>query len=220
MKREKYIELNHIIENDMITYKGLPGPKICDFWSREYSSRFYDGDTSFQIGKIELVANTGTYIDTPFHRYKEGDDLSAVFLDKLVDLEGLVIHVPYTETLEIRPDHFRSSKLFEKAVLIHTGWDQFWRTEKYFTGHPFITSAAANYLLEQKVKLVGIDSYNVDDTRGKTRPAHSILLGNNICIVEHMTCLDHLPAEGFRFFATPPRISGMGSFPVRAFAVV
>jgi len=220
MKRDKFIELNHIIKNDMITYKGLPGPKICDFWTREYSSSFYDGDTSFQIGKIELVGNTGTYLDTPFHRYEEGDDLSAVLLNKLADLEGLVIKVPYTETLEISADHFQSIEILGKAVLIHTGWDQFWRSEKYFTGHPFINAAAANYLLEQKVKLVGIDSYNIDDTRGNTRPAHTILLGNDICIIEHMTCLDRLPANGFRFFATPPRIDGMGSFPVRAFAIL
>ncbi len=220
MPTEQFIELNHLIENDMITYKGLPGPKICDFWTREYSSRFYESDTSFQIGKIELVANTGTYMDTPFHRYREGADLSAVKLENLADLKGLVIHIPHTETMEIRPDHLRSFEILGKAVLICTGWDKFWRTEKYFKGHPFLTASAANYLLEHKVKLVGIDSYNIDDTRGRTRPVHSTLLGNNICIVEHMTGLDHLPAEGFRFFATPPRISGIGSFPVRAFAVI
>jgi arylformamidase len=218
MNKDEWVDLNHVIEHEMITYQGLPGPVICDYWSREYSAGFYEEGTSFQIGKIEMVANTGTYIDTPFHRYEEGKDLSEILLDRIADIPGIVIHVPFQQTREISPEYFHHHPVNGKAVLIRTGWDRYWRTDHYAEYHPFLNQEAAEYLLEQKVTLVGIDSYNIDDTRIKMRPAHTILLKNNICIVEHMTHLDRLTGKSFRFFAIPPRIARMGSFPVRAFA--
>lgn len=218
MKKELLVDLNHEIEHGMITYQGLPSPMICDYWSREYSSRFYEKGTSFQIGKIEMVSNTGTYLDTPFHRYAEGEDLSQILLTRIADIPGIVINVPFNQTREIGPDYFHRYSVSGKAVLVKTGWDQFWRNKKYFNEHPYLNQAAAEYLLKQQVILVGIDSYNIDDTRIKTRPVHSTLLKNNICIIEHMTHLNQIPSQPFRFFAIPPRIRGMGSFPVRAFA--
>ncbi len=212
------LDLNHVIEDEMITYQGLPGPVICDYWSREYSEGFYEEGTSFQIGKIEMVANTGTYLDTPFHRYEEGKDLSQVLLNRIADIPGIVIRVPFQETREIIPEYFYQHAVRGKAVLVQTGWDHYWRTDQYSKEHPFLNQAAAEYLLEQKVILVGIDSYNIDDTGIKKRPVHTILLKNNICIIEHMTHLDHITDKSFRFFAVPPRIRRMGSFPVRAFA--
>jgi arylformamidase len=213
----KSIDLSHTIEHGMITYKGLPAPLICDYLSREASRQLYAEGTEFHIGRIDLVANTGTYLDSPFHRYAEGKDLSELPLDSLAGLEGVVVR---SDTMAITRDAFAGLDLRGKAVLVQTNWDRHWRTDAYFEGNPFLTQDAALHLKEAGVKLVGIDSYNIDDTRGKTRPVHSTLLGAEIPIVEHMTGLAGLPETGFRFFAVPPKIKGFGTFPVRAFAMV
>lgn len=213
-----YIDLSHLIENGLVTYKGLPAPIICDYLSREDSKSFYDPGTEFQIGKIEMVSNTETYLDTPFHRYANGKDLSELELKNLVDLEANVFHIPFQNFQEIGPEHFRNQELKGMAILVHTGWDQFWNTESYYENHPYLNREAAEYLRDQEVKLVGIDSHNIDDTRGKTRPVHSILLGSNILIVEHLTALEKIPPGPFTFIALPPKFKGVGTFPVRAIA--
>ncbi|CAN5401409.1 cyclase family protein [soil metagenome] len=214
------IDLSHTIENGLITYKGLPAPVICDYLSRADSKIFYEEGTSFQIGKIEMVSNTGTYIDCPFHRFEDGKDLSEVELGRFVDLEGLVVRVPYTETLAIDMQHFANFDVCNKAVLIHTGWDKHWNTELYYKKHPYLTEEAAGFLKDTGAKLVGIDSHNIDNTEGRSRPVHTILLGAGILIVEHLCNLRQLPADGFTFSAVPPKIRGMGTFPVRAMAKI
>ncbi len=215
----EYIDLSHIIEDGMITYAGLPGPIISDYLSRDVSAAHYADGTTFQIGQIEMVANTGTYIDAPFHRYSEGTDLSGFELSAIANLDGFVLHADLQKRL-IDQDLFRNHDLSGKAVLVHTGWDRHWRTDQYFENHPFLTREAADFLSASKVALVGIDSLNIDDTQDGTRPAHTILLGASIPIVEHMCNLDALPQSGFTFFAVPAPVKGMGSFPVRAFAIV
>lgn len=214
------IDLSHTIVNGLVTYKGLPAPVICDYLSRENSKQFYEEGTEFQIGKIEMVANTGTYLDCPFHRFEHGKDLSEITLEKLVDIEATVIRVPFTETLAITDDHLRNREIRNRAVLVHTGWDKHWNTELYYENHPFLTKAAAEYLRDCGVKLVGIDSHNIDDTRGRSRPVHTTLLGAEILIVEHLCNLYLLPDEGFTFSAIPPKFKGVGTFPVRAMAKV
>jgi kynurenine formamidase len=199
----------------MVTYKGLPAPHICDFWEREASAANYDDGSSFQIGRIDMVANTGTYLDTPFHRYADGEDLAAVGLERLAGLDGLCVPA---EAMEVGPELFDGLDVAGKAVLIHTGWDRHWRTDAYYSDHPFLSEAAARLLAERGAVLVGIDSYNIDDTRTRRRPVHTILLGAGTLIVEHMTRLAALPPDGFRFTAAPPKVAGMGTFPVRAFA--
>lgn len=201
----------------MTTYKGLPGPHICDYWTREHSARFYDDGASFQIGRIDMVANTGTYLDAPFHRFADGDDLGQLALDRLAALPGLVVRASGSA---VDADAFDGRDVAGKAVLVHSGWDRHWRTEAYQQGHPFLTEAAARLLVEGGAALVGIDSHNIDDTGVRARPVHTILLGAGILICEHMTNLGALPDEGFAFTAAPPRIAGMGTFPVRAFAEV
>jgi arylformamidase len=219
-KQQFFIDVSHTIEHGMVTYKGLPAPIICDYLSREDSiPNFVDG-TSFQIGKIEMVSNTGTYIDCPFHRYEDGKDLSEVALDRFVDLDGIVIRVPYLETLAITKNHLQNYEIRNRAVLIHTGWDQHWNTALYYENHPFLTKDAAQYLKDCEVKLVGIDSHNIDDTRTKTRPVHTLLLGHEILIVEHLTNLGSVPDDGFLFSAVPPKFKGVGTFPVRAMVKV
>ncbi|MEA3038167.1 MAG: arylformamidase [Sphingomonadales bacterium] len=213
----KLIDLSHVIEAGMTTYKGLPGPHICDYWSREQSVANYDDGSTFQIGRIDMVANTGTYLDTPFHRFEDGDDLAAVGLDRLAELPGLVVR---NEGPAIGPELFQDFDVACKAVLVHTGWDRHWRTEAYQSGHPYLTAEAARLLAERGAALVGIDSHNIDDTAVRARPVHTLLLGAGILICEHMTGLAELPDEGFRFYATPPKIAGMGTFPVRAFALL
>lgn len=218
---QKYlVDLSHTIENGLITYKGLPAPIICDYLSREDSKQFYEEGTTFQIGKIEMVTNTGTYIDCPFHRFDHGKDMSEISLEAMADLEGIKITLPYTNGLAITAAHLKNFEIRGRAVLLHTGWAEHWNTEKYFENHPFLTKEGAEYLESCGVKLVGIDSHNMDDTRGKTRPAHTILLGAGILICEHLCNLELLPAEGFRFSAVPPKFKGVGTFPVRAFASV
>ncbi len=215
----RFIDLSHVIEEGMITYPGLPGPVIRDYLSRDASKAHYAEGTAFQIGKIEMVANTGTYIDAPFHRYAAGADLSGFELSAIANLDGLMLRAD-PETRAINRDLFRNHDLSGKAVLVHTGWDQHWRTDQYFENHPFLTRDAADYLSASEVALVGIDSLNIDDTQDGTRPAHTILLGADIPIVEHMCNLEALPASEFKFFAVPAAVKGMGSFPVRAFAII
>ena len=213
------VDLSHPIEDGMLTYTGLPGPKISDHLSREASRKHYAEGTTFQIGKIEMVANTGTYIDAPFHRYGDGMDLSQLDLGSVADLDGLVVRVnPTTEA--ITPGLFQDRDVGGKAVLVHTGWDRHWSTAQYFANHPFLTREAAEYLKSAGAALVGIDSLNIDDNLDGARPVHTILLGAHIPIVEHMCNLGRLPESGFRFFAVPAPVKGMGSFPVRAFAIL
>jgi len=203
----------------MITYKGLPAPIICDFLSREDSRKHYAEGTEFNIGKIEMVANTGTYVDSPFHRFADGIDLSELPLESLVDLEGVVLHVQEFGRA-IPAEAFHRPDLKGKAVLIHTDWSRHWRTDQYFEGHPFLTREAAQFLADSGAAFVGIDTYNIDATTDGTRPAHTILLGNRIPICEHMCRLENLPDNGFRFHAAPVKVKAFGTFPVRAYAVL
>ena len=214
------IDLSHTIEAGMITYKGLPAPLICDHLSRVASRAHYSPGTEFQIDRIEMVGNTGTYLDTPYHRFADGDDLAKLPLDRVAGCEGVVINVTGAGDKAIDWEALAADAVRGKAVLIHTAWDQHWRTDKYFEDHPHLTEAAAAYLRDQGALLVGIDSFNIDDTSGGTRPVHTTLLGAGIPIIEHMTSLDQLPAAGFRFFAVPPKVQQMGTFPVRAHAII
>jgi kynurenine formamidase len=215
------IDVCHTVEDGMITYKGLPSPTISEHLSREDSKRLYDGGTQFHIGKIEMVANTGTYLDSPFHRYEDGADLAALDLYSLANLDGIVVSFVDQDKREIDESIVMNLNVKGKAVLFHTGWDIHWRTEKYWSGnHPFLSERAAQHLATSGAALVGIDSYNIDNTQGGNRPAHSILLRHNIPIVEHLCGLRDLPARGFKFFAVPVKVRNFGTFPVRAFAVV
>jgi arylformamidase len=212
------IDVCHTVEDGMITYKGLPAPVITDHLTREKSKDYYAPGTEFQIGRIDMVANTGTYIDSPFHRYADGPDLAGLDLSALANLDGLVVRA--TER-EISAAALTRWDLEGKAVLFHTGWDRHWRTEAYADGtHPFLTADAAEYLARCGAALVGIDSYNIDDTNDRSRPAHSILLREGIPIVEHLCRLSELPDHDFKFFAVPVKVKGFGTFPVRAFGIV
>ena len=212
------IDLSHTVEHGMITYKGLPEPVISDFLSREDSHTRYAPGTEFHIGKIDMVANTGTYIDSPFHRYARGKDLSQLDLEALANVDGIVVR---SSDRAIDEQVLDGLDINGKAVLFHTGWDAHWRTETYWNGeHPFLTEGASNYLAKNGAAIVGIDSYNIDSTADGNRPAHSVLLGHDIPIVEHLCGLGELPDSGFKFFAVPVKVSQFGTFPVRAFAIV
>lgn len=211
-------DLSHVIESGMITYKGLPAPLVCDYLSRENSKAHYAEGTTFVIDRLEMVGNTGTYIDSPFHRYADGCDLAGLALDQISGVPAVVVRVAGATNRAVDWTEFAASNVKGKAVLVHTGWDRHWRTDAYFEGHPFLTEKAAVYLRDQGARLVGIDSLNIDDTSGGTRPVHTILLGAGIPIVEHLTGLEQLPIEGVRFWAVPPKVSQMGTFPVRAHA--
>lgn len=220
MTHTKLVDLSHTVEHGMITYKGLPAPLICDFLSREASRQHYAPGTEFHIGKIELVANTGTYLDSPFHRFAEGKDLAELPLESLANLDGVVFRWDWRNGRAVDPAIFHHVDLAGKAVLVHTGWAQHWRTDQYFEGHAYLLAETAVYLRDAGVKLVGIDSYNIDDTDDGTRPVHTTLLGSDIPIVEHMTNLDKLPDRDFRFFAVPVKVKDFGTFPVRALGLI
>ncbi len=219
-KEQKLVDLSHVIAEGLTTYKGFPGPHICDFWSREDSAGFYDDGSSFQIGRIDMIANTGTYLDTPFHRFEDGPDLAGIGLEQMADLPAILVRQPWENGLMVDSARFEELDLEGKAVLVHTGWDRHWGTDAYFDDHPFLTAEAAQLLVNRGAALVGIDSHNIDDTRTRSRPVHSALLRAGILICEHMTNLGALPDEGFTFTAAPPKIEGMGTFPVRAFALL
>ena len=213
------VDLSHPVEDGMITYTGLPGPKIADHLSREASRGHYAEGTTFQIGKIEMVANTGTYIDAPFHRYVDGKDLAQLAIASVANLDGLVFHAdPLARA--IAPVLFEGRDVKGAGSLKYCAVDRHWSTAQYFKEHPFLTRESAEYLKSAGAALVGIDSLNIDDNTDGTRPAHTILLGAEIPIVEHMCHLSSLPGAGFKFFAVPAPVKGMGSFPVRAFAIL
>lgn len=216
-KRNQLIDLSHAVENGMITYKGLPAPVIADHRSRVDSREYYASGVEFHIGKIEMVGNTGTYIDAPFHRYPDGKDLSQLPLESIANIPG--IRISTGSALAIGVEHFEGLDLLHKAVLVHSGWSRHWLSNAYFENNPFITAQAAEFLVKSGVALVGIDSVNIDDMNDRARPVHSILLQAEIPVVEHLTNLDALPSEAFKFFAVPVPIKQFGSFPVRAFAI-
>ena len=218
--KKKIIDLSHVIEHGMVTYRGLPAPHICDYWTREGSAAHYDDGSSFHIGRIDMVANTGTYLDSPFHRFAEGKDLADLALNALADLPAILVNRPWEDGLATNAGHLDGLDVRGKAVLVRSGWDRNWRTERYSNGHPFLTSDAADWLAVHGAALVGIDSYNIDDTSKRRRPVHSKLLAAEIPICEHLTALASLVGKDFRFSAVPPKIRGMGTFPVRAYAVL
>ena len=217
-KHPTFVDLSHVVEDGMVTYPGLPGPVIADFVSRDQSEVDYAFGVQFHIGRIEMVANTGTYIDSPFHRYTAGADLAGLPLDAIAGVSGLAVRAAYRGDRGIGGEIFHRLDVRDRAVLIHTGWDRYWGTPKYFEGYPYLTSDAAGYLVEAGARLVGIDSLNIDDHQDGHRPVHSALLQAGIPIVEHLCNLDELPDDNFEFFAVPAMVRGMGSFPVRAFA--
>jgi kynurenine formamidase len=214
------IDLSHEVEHGMVTYRGLPAPRISDHLSREASRALYAEGTEFHIGKIEMVANTGTYLDAPFHRFADGADLAQLPLASLADLEGVTVRLDAGRGPAVGASAFEGLDVGGKAVLVHTGWALHWRTERYFEGHPFLDEGAARHLAAAGAALVGIDSYNIDDTADAARPAHTVLLGAGIPVVEHLCNLDALPARGYRFFAVPVKVRAFGTFPVRAFALL
>jgi kynurenine formamidase len=214
------IDLSHEVEDGMITYKGLPAPVICDYLSREESRSHYAEGTEFHIGRIEMVANTGTYVDAPFHRFADGRDLAGLPLASLADLDTLVVRHDTGRGRAVGRGAFEGLDVAGKAILVNTGWDANWRTDAYFEGHPYLTAEAARFLADSGVALVGIDSLNIDDTDDGRRPVHTVLLGEEIPIVEHMRGLENLPDLGARFFAVPVKVGRLGTFPVRAFGLV
>lgn len=204
----------------MVTVPNLPVPQIDEYLTREASRERYAPGTEFSIGRITMVANTGTYLDTPFHRLAEGFDLSGLDLERVVDLDGVLVDASGGERA-IDADRFTGLDVRGRAVLVRCDWDRHWGTADYGNGqHPFLTRAASEWLVDNGAALAGIDSQNVDDTADASRPAHTVLLSADIPVVEHLTRLAELPINGFRFTAAPPRVVGMGTWPVRAYAVI
>jgi kynurenine formamidase len=217
--RANAVDLSHVIEDGMITYRGLPAPIMCDFLSRPDSHAIYAPGTEFQIGTIEMVGNTGTYLDSPFHRYADGTDLAGLALSSLANLDCVVVDcTAMGRAIDVLP--LQPSDVTGCAVLVHTGWDRHWRTDQYFEQHPHLTARSAAWLVDAGAALVGIDSFNIDCIDTGERPVHSTLLGAGIPIVEHLCGLAQLPSRGARFFAVPPKIRAFGTFPVRAFVLL
>jgi kynurenine formamidase len=230
--RRRIVDLSHVITDGLVTYPGIPGPVIGSHLTFDESASHYAAGTEFSIGTISMAANTGTYLDTPAHRYRDGEDLAALSLDRMVDLDGVVVRARVRSGAggrAIGESDLRSALdridvagggLVGRAVLVETGHSDHWGTAAYFAEHPYLTDDAVEFLLSVKPALVGIDSLNIDSTHTGRRPAHSWLLAARIPVVEHLTGLDELPDTGFRFTAAPPAVRGMGTFPVRAFAVL
>jgi arylformamidase len=220
----RFVDLSHAIEDGMVTLSGFPAAVVCDFLSREESRSRYAEGTEFHIGRVDFIANTGTYLDTPFHRFADGVDVAGMPLETMAGLPGLLVRVVGQAGRAVSRVTLLGAlggvETRGRAVLVHTGWDAHWGTQSYFDGHPFLTADAAAYLAEAGVALVGIDSLNIDDTTDGARPVHTTLLGAGIPIVEHLRGLEQLPTSGFRFTAVPPRVRGIGTFPVRAYATL
>lgn len=217
----RLVDLSHPISHGMITYPGLPGPQLGDHLTRDEAEQRYGQGVTFHIGRISMVANTGTYVDSPWHRYADGPDLADLRLEQLADLDGIVVDVTGAPSRRgVAVDDLAAHDVAGRAVLLRTGWDRHWGTDAYGVDAPFASRAAAAWLAERGAALVGIDSVNIDDMDDPGRPAHSVLLGAGIPVAEHLCGLDQLPPTGFRFHAVPAPVIGLGTFPVRAYAVV
>lgn len=219
-KPPMFIELSHPVEDGLVTYPGLPAPVITDFLSREGSRSRYAEGTTFHIGRVDMIGNSGTYVDAPFHRFDGRADIASLPIASLANLSSVVVRMTGRTGRAIDRSAFEGMNLKGKAVLIHTGWSVHWKTPQYAIDHPFLTAEAARLLVNLGIVLVGIDTLNIDDANDGRRPAHTTLLDSGIPIIEHMTALDQLPDSGFRLFAVPPPVRGLGSFPVRAFAIL
>lgn len=219
--RRELIDLSHPIRAGLVTYPGIPAPTVTPHLTREASREHYAAGTEFAIDIITMAGNTGTYLDSPYHRYAEGGDLASLPLETLVGVPAEVFHLTDAASRGIPAEVFFDRELAGTAVLLHTGWSRHFGAPEYAHGAPFLTEAGARHLVDAGVAIVGIDSLNIDDTEsGGERPAHSILLAAGVHVVEHLTALERLPARGARFTAVPPRVEGFGTFPVRAFAEV
>lgn len=221
---ERIIDCSHPIEAGLVTYPGLPAPTIHSHLTREDSRSKYAPGTEFAMDIITMIGNTGTYLDAPYHRYAEGGDLASLDLSTLVGLTAEVFHLRdswSSESRGIRASTLADRDLAGAAVLLDTGWSRHFGAPEYAHGAPFLTEDGARFLVDAGVRMVGIDSLNIDDTEsGGERPAHTVLLAAGVHVVEHLTNLDAVPARGARFTAAPPAIRGFGTFPVRAFATV
>ena len=213
-----HIDLSHVITDGMTTYPGLPVPSIDDHLTREAAEEIYGPGITFQIGMIHICTNTGTYLDVPFHRYADGHDLTGLALDRVAAVPAVCLDRRGQQAIDLSVQELQG--LAGHAVLIHTGHGEKWGSDEYFDTHPHLTEAAAHALVAARVGCVGIDTLNIDSTEGGQRPVHSVLLGSEIPIVEHLTNLAALPASGFTFTAVPPKIEGAGTFTVRAFATI
>ena len=215
------VDLSHPIRAGLITYPGLPAPVITPHLARADSREKYAPGTEFAMDIITMVGNTGTYLDSPFHRYPDGADLAGLDLATLVGLRAEVYFLSDAPQRGIDADVLADRDVRGAAVLLHTGWDRHFGVEAYGHGAPYLSADGAQYLIDAGAVLVGIDSVNIDDTEsGGERPAHTLLLGAGVHVVEHLTNLGALPEQGARFTAAPPAIEGFGTFPVRAFAEV
>jgi arylformamidase len=215
-----WVELSHVIVAGMVTCPGLPGPDVVPHLTREDSRELYAPGTEFAIDRISMVGNTGTYLDSPYHRYADGTDLAGLGLDKLADLPAVVVRTIGSHSRAVDIGALAATNVNDRAVLLHTGGDRRWGTPDYAHDAPYLTEDAAHWLVEHRARLVGIDAVNIDDTSTGRRPAHSVLLAAGIPIVEHLTGLDQLPIKGARFTAAPPRVADFGTFPVRAYASI
>ncbi|WP_411698266.1 cyclase family protein [Conyzicola sp.] len=220
-QRGRLVDLSHAIHDGLVTYPGLPAPAITPHLTRADSRSSYNPGTEFAMDTITMLGNTGTYLDSPYHRYEGGTDLAGLSLHTLVDQSAEVFHLSDATARGIPESVFLDRDVTARAVLLHTGWDRHFATPAYAHGAPFLTESGAAYLVEQGVTVVGIDSLNIDDIEsGGSRPAHSLLLAAGVHVVEHLTGLDVLPPTGSLFSAVPPRVVGFGTFPVRAYARV
>lgn len=218
---QTYVDVSHEIVNGMQTYRGVPPPVITPLMSREQSAQNYAPGVTFLISKIDMAANTGTYLDTPYHRYENGDDLSELKLENLVNLPARIVRVDGSKVKHIDESHFKNIDLKGRALVVNTGHSKNWGTEAYFSNHPHLTAGAAAFLKEAGVKIVAIDTYNIDDTSDPQRPVHSTLLGAGIPVVEHVCNLENVPdGKEIQFTAVPIKIKDFSTFPVRAFVTV
>jgi arylformamidase len=219
--RGRIVDLSHPIDDGLITFPGLPAPQIRPHLTRAQSRSRYEPGTEFQIDAITMVGNTGTYLDSPFHRYPDGLDLAALPLESCVELPAVLARTVGCGSRAVDVGALAALEVAGRAVLLHTGGDAAWGRADYATDAPYLTEAGAGWLAEHGARLVGIDSVSIDDIEGSgRRPAHSILLREGIPVIEHLTGLGQLPPTGFRFTAAPIPLAGFGSFPTRAYATL
>ncbi len=217
------IDLSHPIDGSVPMFPGHPGPVIEEYLSRTSAAAHYASGTSFVIHRYSFLGNTGTYLDAPYHRFADGADLASLPLDRTAGLPGIVIDVrPAVAAgrFGIGPEAVPAGDIAGHAVLLLTGWDAFWNTPRYLDRKPYLSAEAAALLRERGAALAGIDTWNIDDVADLARPAHTILLGAGIPIVENLRNLAALPPHGFRFFAPPLPFRGGSAVPVRAFATI
>ncbi len=209
----RVIDLTHTLNSDISVYPGSEKPKFTEVLTIEKNGAAEK--------LIEVYTHSGTHMDAPAHMCENGKTLDQFnpsdFLGKalIIDVTHLEDRIGFEDILPFGP--WLSDVKF---VFFRTGWSKYWGTDKYLKGYPVLTKKAANWLCEQRVRGVGVDTLSVDALDTDEYPVHKILLGCDMFIIENLTGLEVLPEKHIEVACLPMKIEKSDGAPARVIALL